>query len=394
MTRSRGGRLASRRGRRGHRVTPGAGRAARASARRRVTAGGGARVADGRARAAGVDAGVPSVAAEVFVETACAITAATAVDAVLRALATGGAALLGAAGSAVYVTASGDGVRPVPSRRGAGRGLRTGTGAGRVGPPAIARAAQLGRPLLVRCAAAGGTRSPRARRRLAARAALLLPVRDGEATAGVVVLYWAVWPALAGARLTLLEGLVAQAGNAVRGVRRYAAALAQAERDAPTALLNKAALERSIDHAVLRDKPFAVVLVDIDAFKQINDGHGHRTGDAVIQQVAEGLRACCRAADVAGRIGGDEFALVSPRTSAAEAARLAARVGQSTRRYRTPAGAWVPLGLSVGWACYPLHGRTRDALLDAADRAMYGAKRRRRKTDAGDDPADGGSAGE
>ena len=133
-----------------------------------------------------------------------------------------------------------------------------------------------------------------------------------------------------------------------------------------------------MDAALADETHCALLLIDVDNFKLFNDTYGHLTGDAVLMLVAGTLRDVCRDDDVAGRYGGDEFALLlhnaAPEDATAVARRLAATV--QTRTHTMPDGTIIPLSISVGWACYPTDGYTRQELMAVADRTMYEAKRR------------------
>ncbi len=117
-------------------------------------------------------------------------------------------------------------------------------------------------------------------------------------------------------------------------------------------------------------RPFAILLLDLDRLKSINDRFGHLVGTRAICRTADVIRAHSRATDTAARYGGDEFALVLP--EAMEGA--AERVGQRIRA-RLSAEAEVPqLSVSVGVAVYPDDGDTLEKLLNSADRALYRMK--------------------
>ena len=139
------------------------------------------------------------------------------------------------------------------------------------------------------------------------------------------------------------------------------------------------ALEAEIRRSRRTAQPLAVVLLDLDGLKQINDRHGHLAGSLAIRRVAEALLGSCRATDTAARFGGDEFALVLPETGEAAAWHVARGVAD-----RLATDAEKPnLSISVGVAVYPGHGETVEALLNAADVALYETKERRKSRASG-----------
>jgi diguanylate cyclase (GGDEF)-like protein len=135
------------------------------------------------------------------------------------------------------------------------------------------------------------------------------------------------------------------------------------------ALLN--ALESEIQRSSRSGRSFALILMDLDNLKQINDRHGHLAGSHAICRLGVVLRVHSRAIDTAARYGGDEFALVLPEAGA-QAAR---RVGERIRERLSADGEDPPVTVSVGAAVFPQDGRTVEELFDAADRSLYGMKR-------------------
>ena len=113
----------------------------------------------------------------------------------------------------------------------------------------------------------------------------------------------------------------------------------------------------------------AVAMIDLDAFKAVNDRHGHETGDAVLVAAAEALARALRAEDVLGRLGGEEFLALLPDTDA----EAAARTGERLRAAVAEAGGPVPVTASVGWAVLE-DGEPSEALVRRADVALYDAK--------------------
>jgi diguanylate cyclase (GGDEF)-like protein len=141
--------------------------------------------------------------------------------------------------------------------------------------------------------------------------------------------------------------------------------------DPLTGLANYRRLLDALDSEIKRyertERPFAVVLLDLDGLKKINDAHGHLVGSEAICRLANILRIHCRAMDTAARYGGDEFVLVLPETESHAAQRVANRIAE---RLSTD-GDEPRLTASTGTAVYPHDGNTIDELLAAADRALY-----------------------
>ena len=186
-----------------------------------------------------------------------------------------------------------------------------------------------------------------------------------------------VWTGITAATSLVLAAVVA-AQRDIQGTWRELAVT-----DPLTGLANHRQLIHALESEIRRSRrtaqPLAVVLLDLDGLKQINDRHGHLAGSLAIRRVAEALLGSCRATDTAARFGGDEFALVLPETGEAAAWHVARGVVD-----RLATDAEKPnLSISVGVAVYPGHGETVEALLNAADAALYETKERRKSRAAG-----------
>jgi diguanylate cyclase (GGDEF)-like protein len=162
---------------------------------------------------------------------------------------------------------------------------------------------------------------------------------------------------------------------------RHAQLLSEARADAKTGLLNAATWEREaaaeVARAVRTFSPLAVVLLDLDRFKHINDTHGHLVGDDVLRNIAGSLSDVLREYDLAGRFGGEEFVLLLPQTRAPDALRIAERVRAHIARLpiSAPGGERVPVTVSIGVAALDSGtNRGLPELLAAADAALYRAK--------------------
>ncbi len=150
--------------------------------------------------------------------------------------------------------------------------------------------------------------------------------------------------------------------------------------DALTGLPNRLLLDDRLRQGLLqaqrRGEPLAVLLLDLNGFKQVNDTLGHHMGDRLLQQLAPRLAGPLRKSDTLARLGGDEFAvLLAPPTDLEEAGRAAERLVASLAEPFTIDGARLEVGASVGVALYPDHGVDAAELLRRADAAMYAAKR-------------------
>ncbi len=187
--------------------------------------------------------------------------------------------------------------------------------------------------------------------------------------------------------LTKLFG--GQASIALQNARTHGEVQVRADHDALTGLRNHGAFQRDLGEAIERGgggRPFAVLMMDLDAFKAFNDSQGHPAGDELLGAIARSMSAAVRGDDRLYRYGGDEFAAIL-----AGADRVTAHdVAERLRRAVAAAGDGrdgPAVAVSIGVACFPDDGRVKGALVTVADQAMYLAKPARRQTAAGrDDP--------
>jgi diguanylate cyclase (GGDEF)-like protein len=158
-----------------------------------------------------------------------------------------------------------------------------------------------------------------------------------------------------------------------------------AHRDSLTGLPNRlffqGELQRSLALAAQTGELMALMFIDLDNFKTVNDQHGHEAGDAVLCEVARRMSGVVRARDVLCRLGGDEFALILPvLPDQAAAEQLALRLIEAVREPLQVGGILMPIGATVGLAFCPLDARDASSLLKASDQAMYAAKRAGKNT--------------
>ena len=216
--------------------------------------------------------------------------------------------------------------------------------------------------------------------------------RRGVSTCVLVLAFIAIYGTLHGMGPFARQGrneslLLLQAYLAVQSVTMLAAAAVvwqrrqaeeqsrrQAVRDELTGLANyrflMTSLEAEIKRAHRADRAFALLLVDMDGLKEINDGLGHVVGNRALCRIAECLRASCRTTDTAARFGGDEFAVLLPETGEEGARQLVARIHE----HLAEDGEYPPLSVSIGVAVYARDGASPEKLLNAADQELYRTK--------------------
>ncbi|MFT3890274.1 MAG: diguanylate cyclase [Anaerolineales bacterium] len=153
----------------------------------------------------------------------------------------------------------------------------------------------------------------------------------------------------------------------------------QAIRDPLTDLFNRRyldeTLERELSRAERENYPLCIVMMDLDHFKDVNDLYGHEAGDIVLKSLAKKVMEQCRQGDFACRYGGEEFILVMPNICLDSTSKRAKELHQNIEGMNIPYGRFnLSVTISMGIACYPTHGQTKEELLRAADKALYKAK--------------------
>jgi diguanylate cyclase (GGDEF)-like protein len=186
------------------------------------------------------------------------------------------------------------------------------------------------------------------------------------------------------------ENIASSSISAIENARRYGEARKLAETDALTGLFNQRYFQETLRREVMRahryQRKLTLIVFDLDDFKSINDQVGHLAGDRVLAQAADRLREAVRSVDVACRIGGDEFAVIMPESSAEDGDQLFRRVHNSMRG--TSLGPDDQRLRLSGGIAELLHGDTPASLFERADAALYRAK------ELGKDRADIARAGE
>jgi diguanylate cyclase (GGDEF)-like protein len=181
-------------------------------------------------------------------------------------------------------------------------------------------------------------------------------------------------------RLDLARTMANEAAIALGNAQLYVTARALADRDPLTGFFNHRFLHERLAEEILRAQrsrePLAVLMLDLDDFKLVNDTLGHLFGDEVLRWTAEQIRAALRASDVPTRYGGDEFAVILPATTADEARTVGERIMRALAEnaYQAPGRGPVSVTASIGTAAFPEQGRTVRELIAVADRALYRVK--------------------
>ena len=183
--------------------------------------------------------------------------------------------------------------------------------------------------------------------------------------------------------LYLLEVLASHAAIAIENARLFDSIQNLANTDSLTKILNRRRFFELAEQEFVRAEqfniPFSVIMIDVDDFKQFNDKHGHKIGDAVLILAAETLKSSLRTDDILGRIGGEEFVAALPNTPITFAMEVASRLRQAIQdtnfsariRHEMPD---LLITVSIGVAEYTSNCKTLDTLLDRADQAMYNSK--------------------
>ncbi|MCB2174641.1 MAG: GGDEF domain-containing protein [Actinomycetales bacterium] len=201
----------------------------------------------------------------------------------------------------------------------------------------------------------------------------------GIAAAGVLTVLvigtWRELPVMSAALAALTTlGAAARTQMGFRFLATEARLRAQAHTDDLTGLPNRRELGEQAERVLASGsrRTHAVLMLDLDGFKSVNDTRGHSAGDALLIEVARRLRASVRLTDVVARVGGDEFAILMPDADLAVVQNVADRITEAMRE--SPIAGEVTVGTSIGVALHPEHGEDMASLMDAADAAMYVAK--------------------
>lgn len=213
-----------------------------------------------------------------------------------------------------------------------------------------------------------------------------IPLKVGETVVGVMNLSRSTTGGFSSSELRLLGLLSDQAAVAISNASLHQMISRQAYSDTLTGLPNRRALDERLEEEVQAARrnnySFAVIMMDLDGFKDVNDTYGHATGDDVLRMVFSQMARGVRNTDFLARYGGDELTLILSQSDMSSAQIVAEKIieGMKNLKYKFPDGKRLKLGISGGIAIYPVNARNGPDLLRAADAALYRAKRYNRGT--------------
>jgi len=216
------------------------------------------------------------------------------------------------------------------------------------------------------------------------RSFLCVPLLSKGKSIGVLMLHHSKPNAFEPELLPTMRVLASYLAIAMENAELFGFVKSLAEKDSLTLLYNHGAFHEKLAIELERssryNRPMAVIMLDLDGFKEINDTYGHTTGDRVLVLVAGALGAHLRKTDIAARYGGDEFAVILPETDLAQAAVIASRIAEGIAggRLEADSDSVVSFTASIGYAACGPESSDRGQILTIADRLMYDSKRRGR----------------
>lgn len=211
-----------------------------------------------------------------------------------------------------------------------------------------------------------------------------IPLKVGDVVVGVMNLSRSITGEFSSSELRLLGLLSDQAAVAISNASLHQMISHQAYSDTLTGLPNRRALDERLEEEVTSARrnnySFAVIMMDLDGFKAVNDTYGHSIGDDVLRLVFSQMARGVRTTDFLARYGGDELTLILSQTEMSSVEVVVEKIteGMKKFKYRLPDGKRLNLGISGGIALYPVHARSGPDLLRAADAALYRAKKYKR----------------
>ena len=213
-----------------------------------------------------------------------------------------------------------------------------------------------------------------------------IPLKIGDKVVGVLNMARSITGTFSPSELRLLSLLSDQAAVAISNANLHQMISRQAYNDTLTGLPNRRALDERLEEEVQSARrnnySFAVVMMDLDGFKDVNDTYGHSTGDDVLRLVFNQMARGVRNTDFLARYGGDELTLILTQSDMSSARIVTEKIieGMKRLKFTLPDKKKLRLGISGGIAIYPVHARNGPDLLRAADAALYQAKKHNRGT--------------
>ncbi len=204
-----------------------------------------------------------------------------------------------------------------------------------------------------------------------------IPLISFGQTHGVLTLHSSQKNAFHESELQSLESVADICANSIQNAHYVERVKQLAYLDGLTGIFNRRFFELRIMEEIERARRFgtgmAVIMADIDQFKQLNDDFGHLLGDEVLRQVSSLFHQHLRKIDVVCRYGGEEFAILLTQTNAQQAQAIAEKLCRLVGEWQFP-GVPRSVTISAGVAAFPAHGRSRDEMIRAADSGLYAAK--------------------
>jgi diguanylate cyclase (GGDEF)-like protein/putative nucleotidyltransferase with HDIG domain len=214
------------------------------------------------------------------------------------------------------------------------------------------------------------------------RSAVAVPLEGINGVTGVLTLYHSERDAFTKDHLRILLAISSKIAVSIDNALRFRQAESSATTDYLTTLPNARSLFLQLDAELSRSRrgnlPLAVLVLDLDGFKQVNDRYGHLEGNKVLREVSKALKSACREYDYIARMGGDEFVVLLPGVEPFDAARKAVQFQQALSEVCRDLLYSESLTVSIGVAHFPLDAEDAEQLLSEADRRMYKEKRERK----------------
>jgi diguanylate cyclase (GGDEF)-like protein len=208
---------------------------------------------------------------------------------------------------------------------------------------------------------------------------LAVPIH-GRAAEGGALLVPEAGRVFRDADLEIARLVATHAQAAIQNAERYHQAKERAFVDDVTGVYNARYLFTALDHEIRRAERYgtqlALLFLDIDRFKLVNDHHGHLVGSRTLRRLSEVLAQCIRQVDTLARYGGDEFTILLVDTNLERGLQIAERIRAAVARatFETRSSTPLQVTVSIGVAAFPMHGRNAEGLIDMADKAMYRSK--------------------